>query len=93
MSHGTIIVTTQYYDENGKPKSMQEFRISLKSDMIDVSTYADCADAIVNMLKEYDKNSPCRHEYRSHKISFFDPIELDGEKFDQELETILRGEA
>jgi hypothetical protein len=72
---------------------MQEFHIPLKSDMIDVSRHEEREQAIKKMLAEFDKGSVIRHEYVDHDICFFNAIKLDGEKFDQELGTILRGEA
>lgn len=83
-----VNVLTQYYNENGRPKSGQTFQFRANSDIFLYDEEA-AVQIIKKMIAEHDKEWAGHHEYISHEIVFFEPIQLDSNQFDKEYDAIV----
>ena len=78
-------VLTQYYDENGKPKSGMEFQVRVDSDLL---FYADAdviALAFQKMIDATTQSYCGKYVYDSYELVFHEPMELVGD-FDALIE-------
>lgn len=81
-------IITQYHDENGKPKGGNDFHVYVNSDTF-MYTDQEAIEVIKQMLADYSKEWAGNYTYIDHDLVFFEPINLDQDKFDKLYEQKL----
>jgi len=78
-------VLTQYYDENGKPKSGLEFQVRVDSDVLFYAPKEVIELTFQKMIDATTQSYCGKYVYHSYELVFHEPMQLTGD-FDDTYE-------